>query len=141
VAEGANLRLIDALTNAARDLLATAAAEACVVSRALGDVLIVLTQATADGQTLDFGQGFLVSDYPATARVLRDRAPISLTLDDEQVDAAEAALLHDLGYAALLMLPLDLMGEPWGLVEVYRRAPRHFTQGEITAARERLARF
>jgi transcriptional regulator with GAF, ATPase, and Fis domain len=141
VVEGTNLRLSDALANVARELLAVAEADACVVSRALGDVLIVLTHATAGGESLSFGQGFLVSDYPATAQVLRDGAPISLTLDDEKVDPAEAALLRELGYASLLMLPLALGGEKWGLVELYRRAARHFTAQEITAARGLLARF
>lgn len=135
------MRLLDALTNAARELLGMTGADACVISRALGDVLIVLTQATADGQSLDFGQGFLVPDYPATAAVLRDGVPSSLTLDDDEVDVAEAALLRDLGYAALLMLPLQLGGERWGLVELYRRDARHFTQAEITAARALLERF
>lgn len=141
VVEGTNLRLIDALTNAARDLLGAVGADACVISRPLGDVLIALTHATADGQSLDFGQGFLVSDYPATGAVLRERTPISLSLDEADVDPAEAALLRDLGYESLLMVPLDLAGEPWGLVELYRREPRHFTDAEITAARELLARF
>jgi transcriptional regulator with GAF, ATPase, and Fis domain len=141
VGEGADLRLLDALTNVAHELLSTAEADACVVSRALGDVLIVLTQATADGQSLDFGQGFLVSDYPATATVLRHGDASSLTLDDEQVDPAEAALLRELGYAALLMLPFELAGERWGLVELYRRAARHFSDAEITAAQSLLQRF
>ena len=139
--EGTNLRLSDALAKVAGELLAATAADACVVSRALGDVLIVLTHATAGGESLSFGQGFLVSDYPATAAVLRDGVPISLTLDDDTVDPAEAVLLRELGYAALLMLPLALRGEQWGLVEVYRRAARHFTAEEIRAASGLLARF
>jgi GAF domain-containing protein len=141
VVEGTNLRLIDVLTNAARELLAAAGADACVISRALGDVLIALTHATAGGRSLDFGQGFLVSDYPATAAVLHDRTPVSLTLDDEAVDEAEAALLRELGYAALLMLPLELAGEPWGLVELYRHEARHFSGAEVSAARAVLDRF
>jgi transcriptional regulator with GAF, ATPase, and Fis domain len=141
VVEGTNLRLLDALTNVAGELLPATDADACVVSRLLGDVLIVLTQATADGETLSFGQGFLVSDYPATASVLRARTPLSLTLEDDGVDAAEAGLLREFGYAALLMVTFDLAGEPWGLVELYRRASRHFTTAEITAAQKLLARF
>jgi GAF domain-containing protein len=141
VAESANLRLLDVLERAASDLLGTADADACVLSRAVGDVLIVITQATADGRSLNFGQGFLVSEYPATAAVLRDGTPCSLTLEDEGVDEAEAALLRELGYASLLMLPLELGGERWGLVELYRRAARHFEPAQIDAARTLLARF
>jgi len=141
VVESTNLRLLDALTKVAHELLAATNADACVVSRVLGDVLIVLTQATAAGETLSFGQGFLVSDYPATASVLRDMTPLSLTLADEAVDAAEARLLREFGYASLLMVPFELAGEPWGLVELYRRAERHFDDAEVTAAQTLLARF
>jgi GAF domain-containing protein len=141
VADDTKVRLIDALEHVAGELLGAAAADACVISRALGDVLIVLTHATTDDESLSFGQGFLVSDFPATAGVLRERAPVSLTVDDDAVDEAEAALLHELGYGALLMLPLQLAGEQWGLVELYRRAARHFAADEITAARALLARF
>lgn len=50
----------------------------------------------------------------------------SLTLADPHVDEAEAQLLRQLGFASLLMYPLVLDGERWGLVELYRREPRPF---------------
>jgi hypothetical protein len=66
--------------------------------------------------------------------VLRTGEPAVLTLDDDDVDAAEAQLLRDIGYATLLMLPLDVVGEQWGLVELYRRAADRFGADEIAAA-------
>lgn len=138
--EAAPPRLIDALEERARQLTARTQADACVISRVLGDVLIIVTRVTADAAPLELGQGFLVSDYPATGEVLRSGEPAVLTLEDEDVDPAEAQLLRDIGYATLLMLPLAVVGEPWGLIELYRRAAHRFDPGAIAAARE-LARI
>jgi hypothetical protein len=129
-------RLLDALRMIARELVTELDADACVISRAVGDVLLMVAEHTADGSRLDYGQGFLVSDYPATQRVLRTAEPAALTLDDTDVDEAEARLLRELGFATLLMLRFDLRGEPWGLVEVYRQDVRAFAGDEVDAARE-----
>jgi transcriptional regulator with GAF, ATPase, and Fis domain len=126
VADGTNLRLADALGQTARELVERLEADACVISRALGDVLIIVAQHTTDGRTLNFGQGFLVSDYPETRAVLTTGEPRALTLADDRCDEAEAALLREMGYAALLMFPLELGGDRWGLVELYRAEPRPF---------------
>jgi transcriptional regulator with GAF, ATPase, and Fis domain len=136
VTEGTAPRLLDALRAIARALVTELDADACVISRAVGDVLLMIAEHTADGSRLDFGQGFLVSDYPATQRVLRTAQPAALTLDDADVDAAEARLLRELGFATLLMLRFDLRGEPWGLVEIYRHESRAFDEGDVAAARE-----
>lgn len=134
MSEAAGTRLVDVLHERARQLVARTAADACVISRVLGDVLIIVTRVTADGAPLELGQGFLVSDYPVTEAVLRTGDPVVLTLADDDVDAAEAQLLRDIGYATLLMLPLEVVGERWGLVELYRRAADRFAADEIAAA-------
>jgi transcriptional regulator with GAF, ATPase, and Fis domain len=134
VSEAAGTRLVDVLHERARQLVARTAADACVISRVLGDVLIIVTRVTADGAPLELGQGFLVSDYPVTEAVLRTGDPVVLTLADDDVDVAEAQLLRDIGYATLLMLPLEVVGERWGLVELYRRAADRFAADEIAAA-------
>jgi len=132
--ESADLRLGDALTQLAHELVARTGADACVLSRIVGDVLIV-TRALSAEALLDIGQGFLVSDYPATVRVLESGEPAALTLADEDVDEHEAELLRELGFASLLMLPFDVAGQPWGLAELYRREVRPFGAPEIDAAR------
>jgi transcriptional regulator with GAF, ATPase, and Fis domain len=134
VTEAAGARLVDVLQERARQLVARTGADACVISRVLGDVLIIVTRVTADAAPLELGQGFLVSDYPVTEAVLRTGEPAVLTLDDDDVDAAEAQLLRDIGYATLLMLPLEVVGEQWGLIELYRRAADRFGAEEIAAA-------
>lgn len=139
MSEAAATRLVDALHERARQLVARTAADACVISRVVGDLLIIVTRVTADAAPLELGQGFLVSDYPATAAVLRTGEPAVLTLADDEVDAAEAQLLREIGYATLLMLPLEVVGERWGLIELYRRAVVRFDVDDVAAA-QALAR-
>jgi len=138
--EDAAVRLGDALHGRAQDLRARLDADACAISRAVGDVLIVVAHDTTVGVTLQFGQGFLVSDYPVTKRVLETGDPIALTLADTDADEDEARVLRELGFAALAMLPFDVGGERWGLVEAYRLDARPFDAASLAAART-LARL
>jgi transcriptional regulator with GAF, ATPase, and Fis domain len=134
MSDAAATRLVDVLHERARQLVAHTAADACVISRVLGDVLTIVTRVTADAAPLELGQGFLVSDYPVTEAVLRTGEPAVLTRAYDDLDAAEAQLLRDIGYATLLMLPLEVLGDRWGLIELYRRAADHFGTDEIAAA-------
>jgi GAF domain-containing protein len=77
-----------------------------------------------------------VSDFPQTAEVLRAREPRALTLDDADLDPAEAVVLREYGFGSLLMLPLELDGNAWGLVEIYRKNRRAFTEDDVRVARE-----
>ena len=137
----AKLRLVDVLSTATRELVDALDANGCGISRTVGDMLILVVEYTSDGRSLQLGQGYLVSDYPATARVLADSEPRSMTLDDVDVDGAEAAVLRELGYGSLLMLPLALEGELWGLVEIYRSDVRPFSDDDVQAARDVLERL
>jgi len=134
------LRLLDVLAGTAREIADAVGADACGMSRAVGDMLILVVEYTEDGRTIQLGQGYLVSDYPETARVLADRQPRALTLDDPGVDGAEAGILRELGYGSLLMLPLVLNGELWGLVEVYRSDTRPFSDDDVRTAKDLLER-
>ena len=138
--EAAAPRLLEALRERALELVAGTAADACVISRVIGDVLVIVTRAVTDEMPLDLGQGFLISDYPATQAVIATGVPATLTIEDDDVDPAEAQLLRDLGFATLLMLPLEVVGERWGLIELYRRSAQPFAADEIAGA-ERLARI
>ena len=140
MAETSNVRLLDLLTETARELVERLDAEASSVSRVIGDVLIQVSEFAPEGRTLMMGQGYLVSDYPLTQNVLSSRRPIALTLEDEDVDPGEARVLREHGFASLLMLPLEIGGGSWGLVEVYRAEPRPFTADDLRVATEILAR-
>jgi GAF domain-containing protein len=136
-----DLRLVDVLSAASRELVESLDADACGISRVIGDMLILVTEHTTDGSTLQLGQGYLVSDFPETGAVLQTREARSLAVGDPSADRAEETLLRDLGYGALLMLPLVLEREVWGLVEVYRSEARPFSADEIRRAAELLARL
>jgi transcriptional regulator with GAF, ATPase, and Fis domain len=134
--EPVTARLRDVLSTMADDLVSRLDADACAISRVIGDVLIIVAERTPDGETLQQGQGYLVPDFPQTAEVLRSREPRALTLDDPDLDPAEAVVLRDYGFGALLMLALELEGNAWGLVEVYRRERRAFSDADVLLARE-----
>jgi GAF domain-containing protein len=134
VAEGQNLRLLDLLAATAQELVDELKADACTVSRVIGDVLILVTERAPEGRTLLLGQGYLVPDYPQTQAVLQTGLPRALSLADDDVDPAEASVLEELGFASLLMLPLPIGGSTWGLVEVYRLEPVPFGSSDVRLA-------
>jgi GAF domain-containing protein len=131
-----DLRLRDVLATMADALVGELHADACAISRVIGDVLILVAERANDGAALQQGQGYLVSDFPQTAEVLGSGKPRALTLDDADLDAAEAFILREHGFGSLVMLPLELNGAAWGLVEVYRIERRPFTEAEIGRAAE-----
>lgn len=130
----ANPRLGDALDATARALVAQLGADACAISRVVGDVLILVTEHAPNGHVLQSGQGYLVGDFPETRLVLDRREARSVCVGSAAADPDEERVLRDLGLGALLMLPLVLGGEAWGLVEVYREEARPFGAVEIRAA-------
>ena len=119
-------------------LVAELDAEAAVISRVLGDVLIQLTEYVVDGSTMMLGQGYLASDFPLTVSVLADRAPARVWTRDPAADPHEKRLLGQLGYEGLLMLPLVVDGVCWGLIEVYRRVGA-FSAEELESAERLIA--
>jgi GAF domain-containing protein len=139
MAAAMDIKLVDVLSAATRELVETLDANACGISRVIGDMLILIAEHATDGRTLQLGQGYLVSDFPETDRVLASREPRTLTVDDRDVDSAEEDLLRTLGYGALLMLPLVIEDEVWGLVEVYRVEARAFSADEMLRAATLLA--
>src|SRR6478752_7637309 len=81
-------------------------ATGCIVSRVIGDVLVQVAEHAPDGRTFQLGRGFLVSQFPTTAEVLRSGEPSAISLDDPAADPAEAAVLRDLAVRGVLMLAL-----------------------------------
>jgi transcriptional regulator with GAF, ATPase, and Fis domain len=136
MSEGVNLSLLERLGLLADQLVAELEADACAVSRVIGDVLILVAERVTEGHMLLQGQGYLVPDYPQTAEVLATGIPCTLTLADSDVDDAEAQVLRDQGYTSLMMLPLEVGGDAWGLVEVYRVRPVPFSDDDVRRAVE-----
>ena len=133
----ADVRIADMLAATARELCELVNADACAISRVVGDVVILVVE-HAPGRSLQLGQGYLVPDYPKTRDVLHERTAYRLTLDDPAADPAEASVVRELGFGALLMLPLEVAGEAWGLVELYRAEAMVFDDAQVVAAAELL---
>jgi GAF domain-containing protein len=104
----------------------------------LGDVLIEVAEQVPGGGTLHLGHGYLVPEYPETQEVLQTRRPRALSLADADIDEGEALILREMGFDALLMVPLEVRGEIWGLVEVYRTGTP-FSDDDVRRAAEVVA--
>src|SRR4051812_26537637 len=112
------------MRTASRVAAAALDADACAISRILGDVLIELAEFAGDRPTLYLGHGYLISDYPVTRDAIERREPRAVYAPDSDADAKEVALLEELGFSALLMVPICPGGEVWGLAELYRHGVR-----------------
>jgi GAF domain-containing protein len=77
---------------------------------------------------------YLVADYPATAEVLHSRHPTAVLVSDPQADPGEVALLSELGWRSLLMLPLVMHDTVVGLIEIFDAEERRFGDEEILLA-------
>lgn len=128
----AELRLADVLAELAANLCREVEADACAISHAVGDVLVVVAE-HAPERTVQVGHGFLSHDYPAAREVMATLAPIQVTVGDSPT------IMRQPGFGALLMLPIEVSGAAWGLVEVYRFATVAFADDEVLAARELIA--
>jgi hypothetical protein len=109
-------------------------ADACAISRVVGQVLIQVAEHARDGRTLVLGHGYLISDFPLTDEALRNNEPHCVSASDPDADPRETALLAELGFESLLMLPLLVPDGPWGLAEIYVNG-RQFGPEDVEAAR------
>lgn len=107
------------LKTGARDLAGALDAAGCVISRLVGELIVEIAEHSQSGKSLHLGYGYLLSEYPLTDEVVREREPRTVSLHDPHPDPQEAKLLNELGFDSLLMLPLACGKEVWGLVEIY----------------------
>jgi diguanylate cyclase (GGDEF)-like protein len=125
------------LRAATRHLAVLLRATACAVSRVVDGALVDAESFAHAPWQLDSGGMFLIEDYPETKAVLESRRASAVSLSNEDVDESEAFVLRKLGMHAVLMLPVQVRGRPWGLVEVYDARVRAF-DGADTALAELL---
>jgi len=128
------------LRDTCRELVDLLAVPGCVLSRVIGELLIGVAEWAPGDQHLDLGHGYLLSDYPLTREVIDELEPRIVAVDEPDSDPSEVALLRELGYEALLMLPLVAEGECWGLVEVYATDGRRFDEADIRRVEPVLGR-
>jgi GAF domain-containing protein len=123
------------LETACRELVETLGARACAISRVVGDLLVALVEFSNDGDPLELGHEYLISDYPLTQEVVTRGEPRTVSLLEEAPEPNEATLLQKIGFESLLMVCLPAGGACWGLVEVYADAKR-FDEGQAALAAE-----
>jgi|SRR5579859_3306070 len=123
-----------------RQLVELVEADGCVLSRVIGELLIEIAEYSPTGRALGLGHGYLIPDYPLTHAVIAERRPQTVSLEDPAADKNEAALLRELGFGSLLMLPIVSGDECWGLVELYGRGPRRFGDGHVRRSAALLER-
>lgn len=122
------------LSATCRALTAATDADACMISRVLGDLLIEVAQSSRSGESIHLGHGYLVPDFPVTAEVLERAEPRTVSLLEPDADASEASVLEELGFDSVLMLPLVVEGTSWALVELYASG-RAFSDVDVEYAR------
>lgn len=79
---------------------------------------------------------YVLDDYPATLHALQSGDMVAIRVDDPAADVAEVRLLREMGYGALLIVPLVSAGEPLGFFEVYSRAERSWSVHHVAVARQ-----
>jgi GAF domain-containing protein len=112
---------------------------ASLVSRVIGEMLIEVAECSTTGASLRSGHGYVIESYPVTREVITKREPRTVSLHDPAPDPAEAGLLRELGYESLLMYPLEVAGECWGLVELYREHGEAFSSDDVQRLQSLLA--
>jgi GAF domain len=122
------------MRTAARAAADTLDGDGCAISRILGDVLIELAEFAGTRTTLYLGHGYLVSDYPLTREVIEQRQPRTVYAPDPDADEAEVALLDELGFSSLLMVPICARHAVWGLAEIYREGIHRFVNTDAERA-------
>jgi len=109
-------------------------ATACSASRVVGDYIVDATEHALREISLGDEAAYRIADFPLTAEVLRVGEPRTLSFAEGDVDPSEAFILRDLGMNALLMLPVEVHGKAWGLVELYEMRHRRFSDEDVAVA-------
>ena len=117
-----------------KSLVFIVGATACSASRVLGEYLVDATEHALREVSLGDEAAYRIADFPLSAEALRTGTPQAISFAQGDVDPAEAFILRELGMNALLMLPLNVGGRPWGLVELYEMRLRRFTDDDVAIA-------
>ena len=117
-----------------KTLVFVVGATACSASRVVGDYIVDATEHALREVSLGDEAAYRIADFPLTAEVLRVGEPRAVSFADGDVDPSEAFILRDLGMNALLMLPVEVHGRAWGLVELYEMRHRRFSDEDVAVA-------
>ncbi|HYI75822.1 MAG TPA: diguanylate cyclase [Gaiellaceae bacterium] len=122
-------------TRLCKTLVFVVGATGCSASRVVDGYIVDATDHALREVSLGDEAAYRISDFPLTAEVLRSGEPRAVSFADGDVDPSEAFILRDLGMSALLMLPVHVRGETWGLIELYEMRHRRFGDEDVAVAR------
>jgi PAS domain S-box-containing protein len=125
----ASLEVRKTYTAVAQQLAQAVHADACVLSDYDAQAGLVRKV-----EPRNLSMVYVAASFPATARVLSDRTPLVVRLDDPGAPEAEVEALKAEGYSAALKLPMISGDQTVGLVELYSRRPREFGASEVRLA-------
>ena len=117
-----------------KTLVFVVGATACSASRVVGEYVVDATDHALREVSLGDEAAYRITDFPLTAEVLRSGEARTVSFAEGDVDPSEAFILRDLGMNALLMLPMQVRGSAWGLVELYEMRLRRFTDEDVAVA-------
>jgi putative nucleotidyltransferase with HDIG domain len=112
---------------ASRELTQMLNAEACLVSQLEGGLLREVADYSGSEQQVARGLSYYLADYPTTAAVLESGVPCSISADDAGADPAELFVLREMEMQAVLLVPLLVEAQTWGLIEIYDGRTRVFS--------------
>ncbi len=82
-----------------------------------------------------YAQRYRLQDYPATGDCMARASVLAVRTDDPDADPAEVRILKEAGYRSVLILPLMRDGTACGLLEVFSRAHRSWSDREVRVSR------
>jgi EAL domain-containing protein (putative c-di-GMP-specific phosphodiesterase class I) len=103
------------------------------ISASIVDAQGSLREITSTGAAIDTSP-YALADYPATKSVIETGASLQVHVGDPDADPAESDLLRRLGLSGLLMLPLGVGEERFGVLELLREDDRRWTSAEVAHA-------
>jgi hypothetical protein len=132
------LDLVELLAEIAYQATRLLNCEACMISEfdAASGTVRPLAEFDSKGRRLPDAPAYTIKDSPTVGRVLLQREPVVLTVNDPTADPAETNDMRSWSIKTLLMVPLANRGGAIGLLEVIdRERERRFSPQELRMAR------
>jgi putative nucleotidyltransferase with HDIG domain len=112
---------------ASRHLTMLLNAKACLISQVADGLLREVADYALTTRQVARGLSYYLTDYPTTAAVLMTGKPCSVSTEDADADPTELFVLREMDMQAVLLVPVVVEGQSWGLIEIYDTRPRVFS--------------
>jgi len=112
---------------ASRHVTSLLNAKACLVSQVEDGLLREVADYACTTRQLARGLSYYLTDYPTTASVLMTGKLCAVSADEPGADPAELFVLRQMEMESVLLVPIVVEGQAWGLIEVYDTRRRVFS--------------